>query len=300
MNVQLEPGTYVLAVSGGVDSMSLLHRLDVLSSSYPKRWRLIVAHVNHGIRVDADQDFILVREVAQRYRLPFVYQKLSLGVDASEEVARKARYDFLRTVQDAAQARAIITAHHQDDLFETALINMMRGTDRRGMTAMLQNERVIRPLTNFSKQEIIDYAKEQGLTWREDSTNSNTRYTRNYLRQTVMPKLSFDHRATLAKHLSNLHHVNHQLDHALINSLHIQEQAGTIDRVFFNQLPHTVAREMLAMLLRSHGIREYDRRMLERLVVSAKTGHVGQEFPVKKGWSLVIHKKALALRAPER
>lgn len=300
MNVQLEPGTYVLAVSGGVDSMSLLHRLAELSRIHPRRWRLVVAHLNHGIREDADQDLQLVREMARHYQLPFVSQKLELGPDTSEEVARKARYDFLRSVQQAAHARAIITAHHQDDLFETALINMMRGTDRRGMTSMLQNERVVRPLTHYSKQDIINYAQANGLSWREDSTNNNPAYTRNYLRKNVMTRLKSEDRQKLAGHLETLRQTNHQLDQALTNTLHIQDQAGTINRHFFNQLPHSVAREVLAMLLRSHGIREYDRRMLERLVVSAKTGRAGQQFPIKKGWYLVVDKQLLALQAPER
>jgi hypothetical protein len=80
----------------------------------------------------------------------------------------------------------------------------------------------------------------------------------------------------------------------------MQDHVGTLNRHFFNQLPHTVAREVMAILLRSQGIREYDRRMLERLVVSAKTGSVGQQFPIKKGWSLVVQKQQLALQEPER
>ena len=300
MNVQLEPGVYVVAVSGGVDSMALLHCLSAMSRDNPKRWRFTVAHLNHGIREDAQQDERLVRATAQSYGLPYVAQQLRLGPDSSEERARKARYEFLHTVQNAAQARAIITAHHQDDLFETAVINMIRGTDRRGMTAMLQNERVMRPLTGYSKQQILEYAEGNNLQWREDSTNTNMAYTRNRVRHTIMPRLKSQQRSDLSAHLANLHEVNKSIDHALINVLHMQDQPGTINRAFFNQLPHAVAREVMAMLLRTNGIREYDRRMLERLVVAAKVGHNGQLFPIKKGWSLRIHKQLLALQAPER
>lgn len=300
MNVQLQPGLYVLAVSGGVDSMSLLHRLAVLHSQSPQQWRFVVAHLDHGIRDDSKHDMVLVRSTAREYGLPFVSQSLQLGTNASEETARKARYEFLHTVQRAANASGIITAHHQDDVIETALINMIRGTDRRGMTAMLQNERVVRPLTHMSKQDILAYAQQNNVQWREDSTNQNTAYTRNYIRQAIMPKLSSDMRAELIEHITKLHSSNVELDQQLVHALHVQEVAGTLDRHGFTQLPHSVAKEAMAMLLRSNGIREYDRRMLERLVVSAKTGRVGQQFPIKKGWYLVIQKQQLALKAPER
>src|ERR1700712_59168 len=106
MNIQpLNPGTYILAVSGGVDSMVLLHVL-----AQQPGLQLVVAHLDHGIRTDSAQDRQLVQKTARRLDVPFVYHEAKLGSDASEAAARQARYQFLRTAQQAAGARAIVTA----------------------------------------------------------------------------------------------------------------------------------------------------------------------------------------------
>src|SRR5690606_36249858 len=117
--VRLEPGHYVVAVSGGVDSMVLL---DVLAKKYKGRGKtaLTVAHFDHGIRQDSAYDRQLVSEMAAAYSLPFVFARGELGAGASEAAARAARYEFLREVQKRAGSRGIITAHHHDDAVETA------------------------------------------------------------------------------------------------------------------------------------------------------------------------------------
>ena len=150
VNVGQEPGKYVVAVSGGVDSVALLHLLleanderrtmndeDSPSSVLRPPFRFVVAHFDHGIRKDSAEDRKLVQAMAQKIRgLPFVYDEGRLGPRASEATARLARYTFLRRVLQASGARAIVTAHHQDDLLETAIINLLRGTGRKGLTAL--------------------------------------------------------------------------------------------------------------------------------------------------------------------
>src|SRR6185436_20114617 len=127
MKISVRPGKYVVAVSGGVDSMVLL---DLLRQK-PKL-ELVVAHFDHGIREDSAQDRKLVQRIAKAYGLPFVHAKGNLGPKAGEALAREARYAFLRQVQADHDAKAIITAHHQDDMLKTAIMNLLRGTGRRG------------------------------------------------------------------------------------------------------------------------------------------------------------------------
>src|SRR5438132_889977 len=127
MDIALEPGTYIVAVSGGVDSMVLL---DLLRTK--PELKLIVAHYDHGMRPNSTADRQLVQAVSKHHGLTFIYDQGKLG-NASEATARRARYDFLHQVREASQARAIITAHHQDDLLETAILNILRGTGRRGL-----------------------------------------------------------------------------------------------------------------------------------------------------------------------
>jgi tRNA(Ile)-lysidine synthase len=291
----IRPGQYVVAVSGGVDSMVLLDLLSRLPGL-----RLTVAHFDHGIRQDAAEDRRLVQAAAAELRLPFVYHEGRLGAQASEAIARAARYDFLCTVQQATRSQAIITAHHHNDVLETAILNMLRGTGRRGLSSLNNRGNIIRPLLNFSKDEIIDYAHQHEITWREDSTNQDPKYLRNYVRLYVMPLLKGGDRLRLAAIIKEGHRLNIELDELLVNQLHQQHVAQTLDRRWFASLPHPVAREVLASWLRAEGLRDFDRPTLERLTVQAKTGAVNRYFDVFKNYRLHVTKEYLALARDER
>src|SRR5882724_1815869 len=134
--LDIKPGRYVVATSGGVDSMALLHLLYQMSRDSDAGWWLTVAHFDHGIRSDSAEDRQLVQAIARQYGLPFVYDEGRLGPGASEATARQARYSFLHQVLGASGARAIMTAHHQDDVLETAIFNLIRGTGRKGLTSL--------------------------------------------------------------------------------------------------------------------------------------------------------------------
>lgn len=169
---------YVVAVSGGVDSVVLLDML--VSKKLPITYQLIVAHFDHGIRVDSGQDAIFVSELAKKYGLPFETKREELGPKASENTARISRYNFLRSVAKKHNAQ-LVTAHQADDVIETIAINLSRGTGWRGL-AVLDSD-ILRPLTDMTKSEIMEYAKQHKLAWREDSTNAGETYLRNRIRQ---------------------------------------------------------------------------------------------------------------------
>lgn len=291
------PGTYVLAVSGGVDSMAMLHHLH---QANPGNWKLVVAHMDHGIRQDSAVDRRLVQAKTKEYGLPFVYKEASLGAEASEALARQARYDFLRQVQRASDARAVVTAHHQDDLLETAIINILRGTGRKGLTALNSRQDTVRPLLDTPKEALIAYAKDQGLVWREDSTNKDQKYLRNYIRARLMPQLNADARQRLLEHIDQLSKINQQLDKSITSQLMAQSSSGSLDRQWFGQLPHIVAREVMASWLRVNGLRSFDRRTLERLVIAAKTSQPNRRYPVIANAYLRVNKHVLALELGER
>ena len=179
---------YVVAVSGGVDSVVLLDMLvngDLPNSdSQIPIANLIVAHFDHGIREESADDAEFVRQLAKKYGLEFVTMREELGLNASEELARERRYEFLRSVAKKHDAK-IMTAHHADDLVETIAINITRGTGWRGLS-VLDSADIERPLLEKTKSQIIDYAKKRSLEWREDVTNSDTRYLRNNLRKKLM------------------------------------------------------------------------------------------------------------------
>jgi tRNA(Ile)-lysidine synthase len=271
MNVEMPTvGTYVLAVSGGVDSMTLLHLLHDQPGL-----ELVVAHFDHGMRADSTEDLALVRATARSYSLPFVSEAGRLGPETSEATARQARYEFLRRVQSDHQAQAIITAHHQDDVLETAIINMLRGTGRRGLTALSSRSDIVRPLLKVSKNELVAHARQHNLHWREDSTNQDEAYLRNYVRHQLLTRFSLSDRERFLQIITQLQTINGELDGLLEDCL-----AERLNRRWFNSLPHAVAREVMASWLRQHEIRNFDSRLLERLVVAAKTAAAGKQFPI--------------------
>lgn len=305
MPQQIEPECYVIAVSGGVDSRVLLHIMaeqarNRAANSGSRPLKLIVAHYDHGIRQDSREDRLFVQELAKHYGLPFVYDEGRLGVGASEADARTARYRFLHHVRRVSGASEIVTAHHQDDVLETMILNLLRGTGRKGLSSLGSTITIARPLLNVSKQELLDYARARQLVWHEDYTNQDQAYRRNYVRQRIMPRLSNDARRQLHAIIKRQRQLNQELDAELDSYLHDQNQAGSLDRRAFVLLPHNVAREVLAHWLRANGITNFDRPGLERLVIGAKISRPNSLLDIGGGVSLQVGAKALALRRLER
>ncbi len=290
MDVELKPGKYVVAVSGGVDSMVLLDVLRQLPGV-----DLVVAHFEHGIREDSDEDRKLVEAAAQKYGLPFVYEHGQLGPGASESVARDARYVFLRRVQQEQNAVAIVTAHHQGDVLETAILNMLRGTGRKGLSSLATTDGLVRPLLHASKQDILAYATTHHIVWHEDSTNASDVYLRNYIRHHIIPKLTPAERERLLGYIQKAQATNPVIDELLAAGLGTHQTAEGLDRRWFVMLPYDVSCEVMATWLRQQGIREFDRKAIERLVVGAKTALPGKTLNVNAGCFLKVGKANLQL-----
>jgi tRNA(Ile)-lysidine synthase len=283
MEIKVPRGIYVVAVSGGVDSVTLL---DLLSRE--AGIKLIIAHFNHGIREEASKDEKLVRELAKKYDWPVEIGQGNLGPSASEEAARKARYEFLEDVREKHAAAKIITAHHQDDLIETAIINLLRGTGRRGLTAIVDNPNVLRPLLSFSKKEILAYAKSSKLNWHEDSTNQDPKYLRNYVRQSLLPNLNSAQRQKLLGDLDKLSKTNKELDASLDQLSDKIKVGGNIIRAEFINLPTEVSNELMAFWLKEQGVKDYDRKLVNQLGMALKTARPGTRHNVKQNLWLTV------------
>ena len=262
---------YIVAVSGGIDSVVLLHMM-----THDTRWsadELIVAHCDHGIRDDSADDAALVKGLATTYGLNYESIQLQLGPDASEDVARTARYEFLTRLKDKHSADAIITAHHQDDVIETMLINLIRGTGWRGLCSLCEHDGIKRPLLTMSKAEIAGYAIRHELEWHDDSTNDDPRYLRNYLRQTIMRSLLPAERNSL------LHLYEQQVELAS----HIDEERRRVmesvrsecglQRYWLIMAGESVAGELICAI----GGQRFETRSLKRLWHFACTARVGKQ-----------------------
>lgn len=178
--------TYLVAVSGGVDSVVLAHLVDQFG------FKFRIAHVDHDVRHDSKDDAIFVGKMAERYGVPFHCAKIESKVNRSfEEFARNFRYNFFNSLCSQYKLSGIFLGHHANDQAETIFNNFIRGTGVLGLSGMLPiDEKKIRPFLDIKKEAIIQYAYKNKLSWREDSTNVENDYDRNWIRNTVFPELS--------------------------------------------------------------------------------------------------------------
>jgi len=292
MKVNVTPGKYVIAVSGGVDSVVLLHIL-----AKEADLELVVAHFNHGIRESSARDEEFVEALADKLNLKYESARGVLGPDASEDKARQARYKFLNDAKQKHEAASVITAHHQDDLIETAAINIMRGTGPRGLVAILANQEITRPLLDTPKKDILDFAQKHKIAWVEDESNKDPRYLRNVVRQTLNKNLTQEHRQRILKYIKDLQASEGEKEELVIGlESHIFEDAQTIKRNAFIFLPSEVANEIILHWLRQNYV-VADRRLVNRLSVAVKTGRANSIHSVDKGHTLRLSAQKAYLMA---
>ena len=195
--------TVIAGISGGADSVFLLHFLQQLPC------KTIAAHLNHQLRDEADADQKFVEKIAKNpesHKEKIAAQKGNL-----EENGRKARYKFFNKLAKKHQAKFIITAHHADDNLETALLNFIRGASLQGLSGMQELDgNLLRPLLQFSKKEITEYLALKKIAFEKDISNDDNTYSRNFLRNEVIPqlqKLNPSIAKTYAKNAKNLREI---------------------------------------------------------------------------------------------
>lgn len=184
----------VVGVSGGADSMVLLHILCQCRDSLGLE--LVVAHLNHDLRPEADQEEEMVQQVCRSWDVPFFAQKVDVAGEAArshkslEEAGRDCRYQFFHQLAERQQARRIAVAHHRNDQAETVLLHLLRGSGIRGLQGMLPVKgKIIRPLLGTTRQEIEVYARENGLVYCSDQSNNDPAFIRNRIRLELIPFL---------------------------------------------------------------------------------------------------------------
>ncbi|HEX9651291.1 MAG TPA: tRNA lysidine(34) synthetase TilS [Cyclobacteriaceae bacterium] len=181
----------LLAVSGGVDSMVLLHLFHSL------KYRIGVAHCNFGLRgKESDYDQKFLKEYTRKNNIEFYNKRFQTkeyakkGKLSVQMAAREIRYFWFEEIRRKHSYDLIATAHHKDDAIETILLNMFRGTGIMGLAGILpQRGCIIRPLLFANKNAVIEYARSMNLAWREDSSNLDNKYSRNLLRNRIIPNL---------------------------------------------------------------------------------------------------------------
>jgi tRNA(Ile)-lysidine synthase len=249
---------YVVAVSGGVDSVVLLDMM----AKYKQTNRLVVAHFDHGIRDDSAADARFVAALAEQYKLPFEVRREELGAGASEALARERRYVFLRDIAKKYNA-TIVTAHHQSDLIETIAINLQRGTGWRGLSVFADTA-ILRPLRMKQKYDLYEYALANNLEWVEDETNQSQVYLRNRLRKRIH-SLNQNTAVSLLRLRQDQVYLRSQIDSEL------KRYEAIRSRYFFIMLPDNVAIELLRSL--THAC--LTRPQLAQVLHAIKTARAG-------------------------
>lgn len=186
-----EGDTVLACVSGGADSICLFHLLNRYRQEFS--FHLICAHVNHMLRDEAYADAQFVENLCKTYAVPFylctedVYEYAKQKKISIELAGREVRYAFFGTVE----CNLIMTAHNKNDVVESMLLHFSRGCGLEGLCGIpsLRNEKICRPMLQFSKIEIISYLTEHGFNWREDISNTSVLYTRNKIRKEIIPRM---------------------------------------------------------------------------------------------------------------
>ena len=210
----LKESRILIAISGGVDSVVLTHLCHQL------KLNISLAHCNFNLRgkeSDADEDFVL--QLAEDLELEVFIESFETEAYAKEHkrsiqmAARELRYQWFDELADQLKFDYILTAHHADDNLETFLINFTRGTGLEGLTSIPEvNGVFVRPLLPFSSHEIHEFAKENKIKWRYDSSNASTKYLRNKLRHDVIPILKEINPSLLQSFKTTLNNLNDTAD----------------------------------------------------------------------------------------
>jgi tRNA(Ile)-lysidine synthase len=263
----------ILAVSGGVDSMVMTDLF--VRAEIP----VVAAHIHHNLRGnDADEDAGCVRDYCNKHQIIFeqyTIPKKSLLKKNLQEEARKIRYAFLNRLLKDYQYDKIATAHHNDDFIETFFMHLLRGSGLKGLSSIPeQNGLIIRPMLNFTKSEIYDYAVEHNIPFREDHTNFEDHYLRNRIRQKLMPVLSDTEPAFPSKITESIGYIkeSQELLSDLIDELIRKHSYRDGDNLIFNikaLLEYKSHKTLLFNILNPYG---FNLSQIQQLCTESQTG----------------------------
>jgi tRNA(Ile)-lysidine synthase len=248
----LSGGKILVAVSGGLDSMVLLHALKNISSRH--KWKIAVAHFNHQLRGRAsDADEKLVRKTAVAMKLPFVVGRADVKQFAAksklsiEMAARKLRHDFFARIALGRKIQTVALAHHADDQVELFFLRLLRGAGGEGLSGMKWKSpspanskfTLIRPLLDLSKEELAEFARQNKVHFRDDSTNFSSDFLRNRIRNELLPLLRKAYQVGLNKTVLRLMEITGA------ESDFVGASASTVQKSGFEKLPVAIQRRVL-------------------------------------------------------
>ena len=196
-----------VAVSGGADSVCLLHVLRELAPHWDLH--LQVLHVNHRLRgAESEEDAEFVRRLAAEFGLPFTLHEAPVidVPDNLEQAARHARLAFFQEAISSGKVTRVATGHTRSDQAETVLFRFLRGAGTAGLAGIrpVTSDGIVRPLIETDRSEVLEFLRQRGIRWREDSTNTSPAFARNRIRHDLLPRLTEEWNPALARNLAQV------------------------------------------------------------------------------------------------
>lgn len=243
----------VVATSGGPDSMALLHLLK--NNGY----KVICAHVNHSLRIESEEEYKFVENYASINNIIFEGMKIESYKDNkfTENEAREKRYKFFETILDKYNTDILLTAHHGDDLVETVLMRLIRGSNLSGYKGFtkiteFKNFKIIRPLIFYTKKDIEEYIKENNIPVVYDKSNESKKYTRNRIRLDVLPLLKSEEKQIHKKVLEyseELNDINNYVNEIVKEKVNEMYKNNKLDINKFMELKKVIKIKVLESIL---------------------------------------------------
>lgn len=295
-SLKIETNEYIVcAISGGPDSMCLLDILVRLKEKIG--FNIVCAHVNHNMRIESNDEEVFVKNYCDNNGIIFEYMKiLNYDDDNFHNCARNIRYQFFEDLINKYHSKYLFTAHHGDDLMETVLMRIMRGSTLKGYGGFSRisnkhNYKVVRPLITLTKQEIEDYDKDNNIPYAIDKSNFKDVYTRNRYRKYILPRLKDENKKAHLKFLNFSEYMNEAGNYFIKTAKEICEKIYVDNKLninLFKKYDHIIQLYIIFNILEQNfpfDLDKVNRKHVDSIIdfIYSKSANGFISLPVKKG-----------------
>ena len=294
----------LVSVSAGVDSVALLVLLNELDL-----FQLITVHINHKLRHESDFDEQFVRDISRDLNIPFRSKSLDpknkSRKQSVEEWGRKERYLFLKSTLIKDKGHWIMTAHHANDQAETILMNLTRKSGIAGLRGISkEKDKVLRPLLNFTKTEILNFSKETDLPYQQDETNNDNSIPRNFLRNKILDTWEdqFPEVIQGISRSSNLlcewsDGLDYMISEFIISGLKVRGKKTLISYNLFKTTP-SIVKIRLIQLITDSSNNQWSKHQMSMLLQFLDKSKSGDFYKLSNGWRLLRDRNSIKVQSP--
>lgn len=299
-NLINEEDKVLIGVSGGPDSITLLNTL------YKLGYNICTAHINHGIRENADNDEKFVREFCEERNIPCFVKRVKLKEIESdmtlEELGRKIRYDFFDEIIKQENCTKIATAHNANDNAETVLMNIVRGTGMSGLKGIeISRGNIIRPLLEVTRKEIEEYCEKENLNPCHDESNDEAIYTRNKIRLELIPYIENNINSNVVNNINRMseiisdeeEYINKQVDISYKDCLITEEDERVVCNLKkFNELENTIQKRLIIRFIGKvlGNVKDIERVHIQDILKLCKNNVGGKFLTPNKNIKVAVNK----------